>query len=263
MAALVGPSPVPLSALLSDPAHSLSEQAYRPRFQHHGFVNVDGTGVIWWPDDGHGGPGAPLRYVTDKPPWADANLPGLAPRLSGRAQVAAVRSATPGMPYGPGAVGPFLYDGIAVAHNGRVEGIKGPLGRKLLDRLPDDLYARIDVLTDSVLLALTVVAELRERPDAGLAGALVATVREVERRATDAGRIALLTMLACDGHGLVGVRAAVGAPSPTLFTAARPSFALAASEPLDDQPDWAKVPDRHLVELLPGVAALTPLEQAS
>ena len=58
------------------------------------------------------------------------------------------------------------------------------------------------------------------------------------------------------------MRASVRAPSPTLFSAARPSFAFAASEPLDDQPAWAKVPDRHLVELLPGIAALIPLEPA-
>jgi len=258
MAALLGPSPAPLSVLLTDPVHSLSEQAYRPRLQHQGYVNVDGTGVVWWPDPG----ASPLRYVTDKPPWADANLPHLAPRLGGTAQLAAVRSATPGLPFGPGAVAPFLYDGIAVAHNGRVEGVKGPLGRELLARLPDDLYGRVEALTDSVLLALTVVAELRQRPDAGLVGALAATVREVERRAAAAGQAATLTMLACDGRGAVGVRASVGAPSPTLFSAARPSFAFAASEPLDDQPDWAKVPDRHLVELLPGIAALIPLEPA-
>jgi glutamine amidotransferase len=36
--------------------------------------------------------------------------------------------------------------------------------------------------------------------------------------------------------------------------------ALAASEPLDDDPGWMEVPDRHLVELDADGASTRPLE---
>ena len=48
LAAYAGP-PAPLSALLYDPPHSLEHQAYAPRELVSGNVNVDGTGVAWWP----------------------------------------------------------------------------------------------------------------------------------------------------------------------------------------------------------------------
>jgi gamma-glutamyl hercynylcysteine S-oxide hydrolase len=262
MAALVASAAAPLSTLLADPPHSLTEQAYRPRLQSQGFVNVDGTGVVWWPEAGD----EPLRYATDRPPWSDANLLRLAPRLRGTVQLAAVRSASPGLPFGPGATAPFLVEGVAVAHNGRVEGIRGPLGRALLDRLPDDLYAHAEVLTDSVLLTLTLVDALRTRPAAGLAGAVAATVLEVERRCAAAGVPGGLTMLAGDGRRVVGVRAAVGVPPATLFTTRAwglPGAVLAASEPLDDDLGWTEVPDRHLVELTLGTVQLAPLDLLS
>jgi len=260
MAALVAPAAAPLSTLLADAPHALAEQAYRPRLQHSGFVNVDGTGIVWWPETG----AEPLRYVTDRPPWSDPNLPLLAPRLRGTVQLAAVRSASPGLPFGAGATAPFLIGGIGVAHNGRIEGIRGPLGRVLLDRLPDNLYAEIEQLTDSVLLTLTVVEAWRARPAAGLAGALAETVADVGRRCAAAGLPAGLTMLAGDGRRVAGVRAAVGVPSASLYATpdwrGLPGAAVAASEPLDDDPGWTEVPDRHLVELTPGGALLTSLE---
>lgn len=260
MAARTG-AEAPLSLLLRDLPHALYEQAYRPRMQHQGSVNVDGTGVVWWPP----GESEPLRYASDLPPWSDPNLPHLAPRLRATAQLAAVRSGTPGLPYGPSAAAPFLNDGVAVAHNGRIDGFPGPVGRELLAELPDDLLGRIGLLTDSVVLALTVARRRREDPGVGLGGAVAATVSEVERRCVAAGRAATLTMLACDGARIVGVRAAIGSRqggtrrAATLFTTRRDGTALAASEPLDDVGDWTELPDRHLVELTPGQARLTPL----
>lgn len=260
MAARIGSEAAPLSGLLSDPPHALYEQAYRPRLQHEGTVNVDGTAVVWWPQDET----QPLRYATDRPPWSDPNLLHLAPRLRGAAQLAAVRSGTPGLPYGAAAAAPFLHDGIAVAHNGRVDGIRGPVGRALLARLPDDLLGTLDILTDSTLLAATIAHLRRVHPGAGLTATLAATVHEVEKLCADAGLTATLTMLACDGTSVAGVRAAVGRQPPSLFTVTGPAWqpdaALAASEPLDDGPGWAEVPDRHLVELRPGTVACTPLE---
>jgi len=250
---------VPLAVLLSDPPHSLTVQAYQPRMQHEGTVNVDGTGVAWWPP----GDAEPLRYVTERPPWSDPNLLPLAARLCGVAQLAAVRSATPGLPFGPDAVAPFVRYGVALAHNGRVGGFPGRVGRALLERLPDELLTAAGVLTDSVVLFLTALHHRRRQPGHGLASALAGAVHEVERACAHAGQAATLTLLACDGQRLVGIRAAAGMRSPTLFTRAGPEHAglVAASEPLDDTPGWTEVPDRHVVELTGTGVTLTPLSQ--
>jgi gamma-glutamyl hercynylcysteine S-oxide hydrolase len=261
IAGYTGP-PAPLSALLCDPPHSLYLQAYRPRLQHEGAVNVDGTGVAWWPPET--GEQEPIRYVTDLPPWSDPNLLQLAGRLRGRMQLAAVRSATPGMPYGAAAVAPFTHGTLAVAHNGRIGGFRGPVGRRLLDLLPDDLFHAAGTLTDSVALFLTVVHHHRERPAAGLAGAVAAAVADAAKLVADAGETATLTVLAGDGERIVGARTAVRTPSHALFTldgdAGRPGAALVAFEPLDDGTGWREVPDHHLVELTAGRVALLPID---
>jgi glutamine amidotransferase len=56
------------------------------------------------------------------------------------------------------------------------------------------------------------------------------------------------------------VRAALGRASHPLFTRAGGGVALAASEPLDDDPGWMEVPDRHLVELDADGASTRPLD---
>ncbi|HEX9342200.1 MAG TPA: hypothetical protein VF995_01110 [Actinomycetota bacterium] len=264
LAACLGP-PAPLSVLLYDPPWSLNEQAYRPRRQEYGTVNVDGTAVVWWPP----GEAEPLRYATGGPPWADPNLPNLAPRLRGTVQLAAVRSATPGLPFGADAAPPFMRGGLALAHNGRIEGFRGALGRGLLGRLPDDLHAALGPLPlhDSVALLLLTAWKRRERPAAGLAGALGAAVTEVVAACAAAGERATLTAVAAEHGHLAGVRMAVGLAAPALFLhiPAGPSgpeaeTALIASEPLDDRPGWTEIGDRHLLDLSAAGATLTPLD---
>jgi glutamine amidotransferase len=263
IAAYLGPA-APLSVLLRDPPWSLTEQAYRPRRQEYGTVNVDGTAVVWWPP----GEREPLRYATERPPWADPNLLGLAPRLRGTVQLAAVRSATPGLPFGADAAAPFLAEGLALAHNGRIEGFRGALGRRLLGRLPDDLYAALGPLPlhDSVALLLLTAWKRRERPAAGLAAALAAAATEVAEACQEAGERATLTAVAAEHGRVAGVRLAVGLASPALFLHLEPApergAALVASEPLDDRPGWAEIGDRHLLDLSAAGATLTPLERA-
>jgi gamma-glutamyl hercynylcysteine S-oxide hydrolase len=259
MAAYIGPA-APLSTLLTDPPHSITRQAWAPIHLGDCAVNVDGTGVVWW-EEGHP---EPMRYATQSPPWADANLTKLAPRLRGRLQIAAVRSATPGMPFGAGAVAPFTIGNLAVSHNGRIKTFMGPVARGLLGRLPDDIWNGTGTVTDSVTIAMTIAAELRERPAEGLAGAVAGTVRLVEKACRDEGQTATLALLTSDGERLVGVRAAVDDPAPSMFALhgshERPGVALIASEPLDDDHAWAEVPAGHLVEATSHSIDLRPLE---
>ena len=248
-AAYVGP-PVPLSTLLYDAPHSLEIQAYAPRVQHNGLVNVDGTGVAWWPE-----PGPPLRYVTDRPPWSDPNLPSLTPRLTAGLQVAAVRSATPGLPLGAAAVGPFVLDDLAGAHNGAIASFRDGCGRALLERLPDDLHAMVDVASDSLVLVATVARWLRAHPDDGLAGAVASTIAEVNDVCETHGAAATVNLLVADGHQVVASRSAIGTTANSLYVLAGgdrwPQATIIASEPLDDDAGWTEVSDGSLVTVTP------------
>ena len=89
--AYLGP-PVTLRALLTDPPHGLATQAWAPRRQRHGTMNVDGFGVGCNP---HGDP-VPARYRRAGPIWADPGFADLARVTRTRALLAAVRSATEG-----------------------------------------------------------------------------------------------------------------------------------------------------------------------
>src|SRR5260370_41486134 len=62
--------PVTLRALLTDPPHGLGTQAWAPRRQGHGTVNVDGFGVGWYAD----GDPVPARYRRARPVWARPRL---------------------------------------------------------------------------------------------------------------------------------------------------------------------------------------------
>jgi len=86
---------VRLSDLLFDPPHSLARQSWAPRdMRGGGTINADGFGVVWYDT----ATGHPVRYRRDRPLWSDADLPALAGAVRAGAVLAAVRSATVGMP---------------------------------------------------------------------------------------------------------------------------------------------------------------------
>jgi glutamine amidotransferase len=231
--------PRPLSSLLYDPPHSLEVQSYRPRSMVSGHVNVDGTGLVWWP---RAGKSEPLRYVTAAPPWSDPNLPSLAPRLEAAIQIAAVRSATPGMPFGAGAIGPFTADGLGFAHNGYVEDFERATARALLDMLPDADFATTAIRTDSTALFALVLAARRDSPCAGPgAWQLTSTARSAGVRAN-------LACVLCDGERIAALRTSVDTPPNTLHAHRDESGLRLASEPLDDA-TWQEIPPTRILEM--------------
>src|SRR6516165_5740142 len=100
--AYLGP-PATLRALLLDPPHGLGTQAWAPRRQWHGTMNVDGFGVGWYAE----GDPVPARYRQAGPIWADPSLADLARVTRTRALLAAVRSATDGTDRGAAAAAPY------------------------------------------------------------------------------------------------------------------------------------------------------------
>jgi glutamine amidotransferase len=246
-----------LASLLYDPPHALEHQSYAPQRLHRGHVNVDGTGVVWWPDGG----ADPLRYVSERPPWSDPNLPLLGRRLEATTAVAAVRSATPGIGFGPGHVQPFLADGVAFAHNGWIDGWRAGVGRDLIDLLPDELHSELDIANDSKAIFLHAIALLRGGADP--TRALAASARLVSDLADARDQSATLTMCIVTAGRLVAIRTAVRSQQNTLFWSAAESEVRIASEPLEPDGSWAEVPEDHVVDARPDGTQIVPIEAVS
>jgi glutamine amidotransferase len=218
--------PRTLASLVLEPPSSLLVQSYAPRRQRYGTVNADGWGVgLYAP----GRPG-PARWRSARPLWGDPSFASVAPVLSSGCVVAAVRSATVGMPLEESAAAPFSDGRVLLSHNGRVD-------RAVLPPVRD-----AESTVDSALLAALVF-------DRGL-DALAARVAEVGA----ADPAARLNLLAADGTRLLATTW-----GDTLSVLVTDEGTALASEPWDDDPAWRDVPDRHLVEVTPDGLTLTPI----
>ncbi|MBS9535445.1 ergothioneine biosynthesis protein EgtC [Mycobacterium sp. M1] len=221
-------TPRSLAELMLEPAHGLLVQSYAPRRQRHGLMNADGWGAGFF--DG----AVPRRWRSAAPLWGDASFASVAPALSSHCVVAAVRSATVGMPVEPSATAPFTDGRWLLSHNG------------VVDRGVLPTCAGAESVCDSAVLAATIFAR-------GMA-ALGATVIEVGV----ADPAARLNILAGDGSRLLATTW-----GDTLSMLHGNDGVVLASEPYDDDPRWVDIPDRHLVEVTAGSVTVTPLEGTS
>ncbi len=225
-------APVSVASLVLDPPSGLRVQSYAPRRQKHGLVNADGWGVGFFaaglPGDG------PRRWRSASPLWGDVSFASVSPALSSGCIVAAVRSATVGMPIEASASAPFSDGTWLLSHNGIVD-------RGVLPASP-----AAESTVDSAVLAALIF-------DRGLDN-LAETVAEVGE--ADPG--ARLNILAANGSRLLATTW-----GDTLSVLRRDNGVVVASEPFDDHPDWRDVPDRHLVEVADDRVTLTPLRGLS
>ncbi|MEW9533565.1 ergothioneine biosynthesis protein EgtC [Microbispora sp. NPDC049125] len=223
----------PVSSLVSEPEHGLLRQSYAPRMQRYGAVNADGFGIGWY----DGAREEPVRYRRAIPIWADANLPALAEVARSACLMAAVRSATVGMPIEETATAPFADGRWLLSHNGRVR-------REAVREMASDPQS----LCDSAWLASAVFARLRAGDPLGEA------LTSVVGRAGKEDPEARLNLLVTGGDRLAAV-----AWGDTLFTHLAEGV-LVASEPLDDRPGWQAVPDRTLLLASPDGVLVTPID---
>jgi gamma-glutamyl hercynylcysteine S-oxide hydrolase len=232
----VGPRPVTLASRVTEPPHSLLVQSYAPAdMRGGGTVNADGFGVGWYGE----APDAAHSYRQPVPMWTDASFLDLAGAVSSAAFVAAVRSATVGMPVSTGACAPFRDGSRIFSHNGVVRGWPGSL-RELAGELDTETLMTLDAPTDSAVLW----ALVRRRLDAGKDPA--DAVADVVTR----------TLAAAPGSRLNLLLLTTGAAGEPVLVASAVDHALSwrsdadgvtvASEPLDDG-DWTPVADHHLV----------------
>jgi glutamine amidotransferase len=245
--AYVGPS-VTLEYLILEPEHSLLRQASAPRHQTHGRFNADGFGVGWYDRDTRV---EPARHRTTRPLWADTSFASFAGLVRSTAVLAAVRSASPGMPVEETSTAPFTDGPWLFSHNGLVPGFDGETGRKLRRAVSEPRLQKVAGDTDSELL----FALALDRLDAGASpvDALVSVVALVEKEQTDAR----LNFLLADGE-----RIAATAWRNSLFVLddrQRARAVVVASEPYDGDARWEAVPDRSVLEFDDDKLVVRPL----
>jgi glutamine amidotransferase len=216
-----------LSELVLEPPHGLAVQSYAPRRQANGRINADGWGVGFYA----GGRPEPGRWRSSRPLWSDASFASVAPLISSSCVLAAVRSATAGMPPDETAAAPFQRGRWLLSHNGVADrSILGP-------------HPAAESVGDSAQLA----AHLFDfGPDR--AGEFVADLGQRDPAAR-------LNLLLTDGERILATRW-----NDTLSVLVTADGIVVASEPFDDDPRWADVPDHHLVEVAAGEVAITNLE---
>jgi glutamine amidotransferase len=233
-----------LATLLLDPPHSLLRQSYAPAdMRGGGTVNADGFGAGWYP----GGATTPIRYRRAVPIWADATFAALARELRSGAVLAAVRSATVGMPVVETACAPFATGRWLFSHNGVVVGWPGSMAT-LAIRLPVTELITLDAPTDSALLW----ALVRHRLAAG--ESLGCALRAVTAQVLAAAPGSRLNLLITDGTML-----AATAVHHALAVRVGDGGVLVCSEPTDRSPDWEPVPDRHLLTATPSTVDVVPI----
>lgn len=217
-----------VASLVFDQPYGLLVQSYSPRRQKNGLMNADGWGVGFF--DG----GTARRWRSAAPLWGDTSFASVAPALRSECIVAAVRSATVGMPIEASASAPFSDGTWLLSHNG------------VVDRSVLPASAAAESTVDSALLAALIFAR-------GL-DALGDTVVEVG--AADPN--ARLNILAANGSRMLATTW-----GDTLSVLRRDDGVVLASEPYDDDPAWQEIPDRHLVDVVGSNIALSPLKGSS
>lgn len=218
-------APRSVASLVLDPPQGLLVQSYAPRRQKHGLMNADGWGAGFFDD------GVPRRWRSDKPLWGDASFASVAPALSSGCVVAAVRSATIGMPIEPSASAPFSDGQWLLSHNG------------IVDRAVLPLTGSAESVVDSAVLAALIFSRGLD-----VLGETVAEVGALDPNAR-------LNILAANGSRMVATTW-----GDTLSMLRLPDGVVLASEPYDDDPGWADIPDRHLLTVAGSDVELTPLK---
>ncbi|MFV8178320.1 ergothioneine biosynthesis protein EgtC [Mycobacteroides chelonae] len=216
--------PRSLASLMLEPPHGLEVQSYSPRRQKHGLVNADGWGAGFFID------GAPRRWRSARPLWGDVSFASVAPVLRSGCVVAAVRSASAGMPIDESAAAPFTDGTWLLSHNGIVD--RGAVGQ----------VSGAESVVDSAVLAARIFASGPEN------------LGETIRRVGAADPSARLNILAANGNELI---ATTWGDTLSILEAA--DGVVVASEPYDDDPSWVDIPDRRLVRVRDGKVEVAPL----
>ena len=229
-------------ATFIDAPHGLCQQGRAPREMVVAKDNPDGWGIAWWKPDER----TPHRYRTTTTMWDDHDFPDCDHRAV--AVLGAVRKASPGTTLRAANNAPFVADTrvgpVAFSLNGYA--FHGGSEARLRGELANGTV--LDGDTDSeVLFAL-----LRERINAGIEPATaLAAVHHIANPSADAYVNLLLV-----------TRDQIAATTwqHTLYLRHTGGATTIASEALDTDPGWSRIPDAHLVAASHHEITATPLE---
>jgi glutamine amidotransferase len=225
--AYLGAAPRSLAALVLEPEHGLLRQSYAPRRQRNGLMNADGWGVGFYA----AGRPEPARWRSNRPLWSDASFASVAPLVMSACVLAAVRSATAGMPLDETAAAPFQSDRWLLSHNG------------VADRAVLGPHPAAESACDSAVMAAHLFDFGPER-----VGNFVTDLAKRDPAAR-------LNLLLTDGRQILATRW-----NDTLSVLRGDDGVVVASEPYDDDPRWTDVPDHHLVAITADAVTITDLE---
>ncbi|WP_181696676.1 ergothioneine biosynthesis protein EgtC [Nocardia sp. GTS18] len=258
--------PVAVGELVLRGSHSLYAQSWAPLdMRAGGTINADGFGVAWWRRAEVGMDGARdavTRYRNPAPIWTDPAVAEVLGQLESRAVLAAVRSATVGMPIERSACAPFTDDHWAFSHNGVVQEWRTTLPTVLTDLAPfldpsasASMFLHAEALTDAAALWVVLRALLAaidpDGPVTSPADALRLLVTTVLHHQPNAR----LNLLLGNGSELWATTC-----WHALSVLVTDDYAVLSSEPYDDDPRWRPIADRQLVTASPGHCTITALE---
>jgi glutamine amidotransferase len=226
-----------IAQIVLEQEYGFLQQSPLPRWQREGIRNIDGFGAVWYEAGRSSQAGWYRRPVSIS---TDQEFQARARGLASGCVLAAIRSATPGMPIEEEATAPFSNGTIAFSHNGH---INTAINRPFLVSGPPPASR-----CDSALLAALLWQEMSTGAD--LDDAVPALVGQITGR----DPTACLNILATDGEKIVATTW-----GETLCYRRTMEGVVVASEPLDLSADWTRVADRQVLHAEPSGVKLSPL----
>jgi ergothioneine biosynthesis protein EgtC len=262
----LGPS-ISLSALLTDPEHSLIRQSAHSQEREEP-LNGDGFGVGWYASEFNHEP-AVFRSIT--PAWNNRNLQNLARVVASGCVLAHVRAATQSSGVNEANCHPFRFQQYLFMHNGDVGNFR-QVRRPLLAEVSDQAFNNVYGSTDSEHFFAVLIDEMLKLaadtpPLARMAAAMEATIAHVLEIVAryGAGEPCHLNCAIADGEHAVVSRFANDSDEapPTLYYFAGSLYPTAgsslaevsssaapiivSSERLTPDPGWEVIPPNHLI----------------
>ena len=251
--------PIQLSALVTEPTHSLINQSFAARKREEP-LNGDGFGVAWYVPDVAPEPGR-LRAVT--PAWNNANLQELARVVTSPCVLAHVRAATQQLGVSELNCHPFTAGRWSFMHNGDIGGF-GRIRRGLLAELSDGRFALIQGSTDAEHFFARLLDELDQEAEPDDVESMArAFQRSIERTRSLVAKYApgeylYINAVLSNGKAAVACRYTTDDPSEAsslymnqgkryvcedgvcrMLDAEHSGSVIVSSEPLSEDPGWS------------------------
>ncbi|MGS2723179.1 class II glutamine amidotransferase [Porticoccus sp. GXU_MW_L64] len=268
----LGNRSIPVSALVTEPEHSLIHQSYQSRERSEP-LNGDGFGVAWYADKDP----QPALFKDISPAWSNTNLRHLARVTQSRCILAHVRAATAGLPVTYTNCHPFAEQQLSFMHNGELSCFTHKR-RQCLAMLSDRAYRVIKGTTDSEFLFALFLDNYwqlqNDEPLQRLQRAITATIQQTRELCdkNDYGT-STLNLVVADGSRVVASRYTDGTPEEanSLYVQCGGSYCcknghcsmeskndqhravIITSEGLNDDPQWQQVPVNCLVTVSDGL----------